>query len=74
MYIDDYQKNYAKITNQIKVPVLVITGTKDHAIGEEHFKSFDFQNGTIKQIEGGHILYYEKNKEFLNSIFKFIEI
>ena len=73
LYIDDYQKDYTKITNQIKVPVLVISGTKDHAIGEEHFKSFNFPNETIKEINGGHILYYEKNKEFINAIFEFIE-
>src|SRR5690606_25190585 len=39
LYIEDYQKDYTKITHQIKVPVLVISGTKDHAIGEEHFKA-----------------------------------
>src|SRR5690606_14103442 len=69
LYIDDYQKAYTKTTNQIKFPVLVISGTKDHAIGEEHFKSFNFPNETIKEINGGHILYYEKNKEFINAVF-----
>ena len=73
LYIDDYQKDYTKITNQIKMPVLVISGTKDHAIGEEHFKSFNFPSETIKEIKGGHLLYYEENKEFINSVFKFIE-
>ena len=70
--ISDYQKDYAKITYQIKVPVLIISGTKDHAIGEEHFKSFNFPNATLKEINGGHILYYEKNKEFSNAVFEFI--
>ena len=73
LFIDDYLKDYTKITIQIKTPALVITGTKDHAIGELHFKSFDFQKETIEQIDGGHILYYEKNKEFINSIFEFVK-
>lgn len=73
LYIDDYLKDYTKITNEINIPVLVITGTKDHAIGEEHFKSFDFPNETIKEINGGHLLYYENNKEFVTSIFEFVE-
>lgn len=73
LYIADYQKDYTKITYQIKVPVLVISGTKDHAIGEEHFKSFNFQNAIIKEINGGHLLYYEENKEFINSVFEFIK-
>lgn len=72
LYITDYQKDYTKITNQIKVPVLVISGTKDHAIGEDHFKSFNFPNQTIKEINGGHLLYYEKNKEFINTVFEFV--
>lgn len=74
LYINDYQNDYTKITNQIKAPVLVISGTKDHAIGEEHFKSFHFPNETIKEINGGHILYYEKNKEFINAVFNFVNM
>ncbi|WLD24755.1 alpha/beta fold hydrolase [Flavobacterium dauae] len=72
LYIADYQKDYTKITHQIKVPVLVISGTKDHAIGEDHFKSFNFPNQTIKEINGGHLLYYEKNKKFINTVFEFV--
>ena len=70
---DSYLTNYSNITNQINSPVLIITGKKDHAIGEEHFKSFHFPSQTIQEINGGHILYYEKNKEFINCIFAYIE-
>lgn len=71
--IDDYLKNYSTITSRINSPVLIITGMKDHAIGEEHFRSFDFPNQTIEEINGGHILYYEMNKEFINAIFKYVK-
>lgn len=70
--IGDYLKDYTKITNQIEIPTLVVTGTADHAIGENHFQSFAFQKETIKQIDGGHLLYYEKNKELINAVSEFV--
>lgn len=70
--IADYLKDYTAITNAVTTPVLVITGQKDHAIGEEHYKSFHFPNQTIVKINGGHILYYEKNKKFVDTIVDFI--
>lgn len=73
LFIDDYLKDYAKITNQIEIPTLVITGARDHAIGENHFESFAFPKETIKQIDGGHLLYYEKNKEFINAVSEFVK-
>ena len=71
--IQDYLKDHTQITNTIKTPVLVITGKKDHAIGENHYKSFHFPNQTIQKIDGGHILYYEENEKFIETIFKFIK-
>ena len=70
--IGDYLKDYSKITNQINLPVLIIIGMKDHAIGEKHFESFNFPNQTIKKINGGHLLYYEKNEDFISAILKYI--
>jgi proline iminopeptidase len=70
--IGDYLKDHTQITSSVQAPVLVITGTKDHAIGEEHYKSFHFPKQTITKINGGHILYYEQNEKFIKSIFKFI--
>ena len=73
LYIEDYQKDYTRMTTKITAPVLVISGKKDHAIGEAHFKSFDFPNQNIKEIDGGHILYYENNKAFLQAVADYIE-
>lgn len=70
---DYYLKDYTAITSDINTPVLVITGAKDHAIGEEHYKSFRFPNQTVAKINGGHILYYEENKKFVHSIAEFIK-
>ena len=71
--IDDYWKDYAQRTKQIDVPVLIITGKKDHAVGEDYYLLFNFKNQKVKKINGGHLLYYENNKKFINSIFKFIK-
>ncbi|MCL9805504.1 alpha/beta fold hydrolase [Flavobacterium amniphilum] len=70
--IEDYLKDHTLITNTIKTPVLVITGKKDHAIGEKHYRSFLFPNQTVVKINGGHIVYYEQNEKFCKSVFNFI--
>lgn len=72
LFISDYLQDFMPLTSRIETPVLVITGIKDHAIGPEHFRSFRFPNPTIEQINGGHLLYYEHNKAFINSVFGFL--
>lgn len=69
----DYLENHALLTSSIKVPVLVISGTTDYAIGVDHYKSFKFPVQLHKPIEGGHLLNYEKNAEFLQALNDFIE-
>jgi proline iminopeptidase len=71
--IPAYWGDFTKETVTVKVPVLVITGTKDNNIGPEHYKLFKFPNQQMRVIEGGHILYYEKNKEFAQAVFSFVK-
>ena len=71
--IKDYWKDYSKLTNKVTIPVLIITGKKDYAIGINHYKSFDFPNKSVKKINGGHLLYFENNKKFCRTIFRFIK-
>lgn len=68
-----YFSDFTKETALIKVPTLIITGTKDNNIGPEHYKSFLFPNQEVKIIDGGHILYFEKNKEFKNTVQTFVK-
>ncbi|MDH7463314.1 alpha/beta hydrolase [Chitinophagaceae bacterium 26-R-25] len=68
-----YWGDFTKETGNVKVPVLVITGTKDNNIGPEHYKLFKFPNQQVKVIEGGHILYFENNKEFAEVVFQFVQ-
>jgi len=68
----EYYADYAPITKDISVPVLIITGKKDKAVGTQHYKTFRFPNQKVVSIDGGHLLYYEKNKEFVNAVSQFV--
>ncbi|WP_304343397.1 alpha/beta fold hydrolase, partial [Chryseobacterium koreense] len=71
--IDEYYADFTKLTPEIKVPVLVITGTKDHAVGPDHYKLFRFPSQQVVKIDGGHLLYYENSGEFVKNVFSFIK-
>ncbi|WP_288436299.1 alpha/beta hydrolase [uncultured Chryseobacterium sp.] len=68
----EYYTDYAPITRDIKIPVLVITGKKDKAVGTRHYKTFQFPNQQVVSIDGGHLLYYEKNKDFVSAVSRFV--
>lgn len=72
LFIKDYFIDFTALTGSVKAPVLIIAGTQDHAIGQEHYKDFHFINQTVKKIAGGHLLYYEHNKEFVQAVLSFI--
>lgn len=69
----EYYADYAPITKDIRVPVLIITGKNDKAVGTQHFKTFRFPNQKVISIDGGHLLYYEKNKEFVKAVTHFVD-
>ncbi|MGX5683907.1 alpha/beta fold hydrolase [Chryseobacterium cucumeris] len=69
----EYYADYAPITRDIRVPVLIITGKNDKAVGTQHYKTFQFPNQKVVLIDGGHLLYYEKNKEFVKYVTHFVK-
>lgn len=69
----EYYADYAPITRDIRVPVLIITGKNDKAVGTQHYKTFQFPNQKVVSIDGGHLLYYEKNKEFVKAVTHFVK-
>jgi proline iminopeptidase len=69
----EYFTNYFDLTKEITVPVLVITGDEDYAVGPNHYKNFMFPNKKIEIMKGKHMLYLENNEEFKSVIKKFIE-
>lgn len=70
--MDEYWQDFTKLSRKIGVPVLVITGTKDHSVGENHYLLFEFKNHRVVRINGGHLLYYENNQRFVQSVFDFV--
>lgn len=68
----EYYADYTILTKNINVPVLVITGKKDKAVGTNHYKHFRFPDHKIVLINGGHLLYYERNEEFVKAAWDFI--
>ncbi|ALR30995.1 hypothetical protein ATE47_10850 [Chryseobacterium sp. IHB B 17019] len=69
----EYYTDYAPQTKIIKTPVLIITGKHDKAVGTRHYKTFQFPNRKVVSIDGGHLLYYEKNREFVGAVFDFVD-
>lgn len=70
--IKEYRTDFTTMTKSIDIPVLVITGKKDYAVGVNHYKLFKFPHQKVVSIDGGHVLYFEKNKEFTQTVFSFI--
>ncbi|HEK21008.1 MULTISPECIES: alpha/beta hydrolase [unclassified Mucilaginibacter] len=73
MIYPEYFKDYNKLSPDINVPVLIINGTNDHAVGTNTYKLMKFPNQKVVQIDGGHLLYYEKNKAFVDAVKNFIK-
>ncbi|WP_173002955.1 alpha/beta fold hydrolase [Chitinophaga sp. SYP-B3965] len=69
----EYSKDYTAETANLRIPVLTITGTNDHAIGIHHYELFKFPQQEVVKIDGGHLLYFEQNEAFVKAICKFIK-
>ena len=69
----EYSNDLTEETRNLKVPVLVINGTCDTSIGENPGEMFNFPNSENYDIEGGHLLYYEQNREFVRLVREFVE-
>jgi len=70
--INAYWEDYTQITPKITLPVLVITGQKDHSVGEDHYQLFRFPDQEVRKMSAGHIDYYENNEAFTSSVFDFV--
>ncbi|TWH99461.1 proline iminopeptidase [Luteimonas cucumeris] len=68
----EYWIDHAPATVEIAQPVLVITSSKDYAVGPDEYKRFRFPDQKTVVIDGGHISYYENNKEFVAAIREFM--
>lgn len=68
----EYFENYSQKTAAIKLPVLVISGTRDYTIGLKHPDLMLFKQKEVKYIDGGHALYLEHNKELYEAVKPFL--
>jgi proline iminopeptidase len=66
-------KDFIGLTKEISRPVLILSGEHDHAIGPEHYESFDFKEREICVLDCGHHPYVEKPLDFQEAILKFVK-
>lgn len=64
----DYLVDFTPRTANVGLPVLIITGDRDHAIGPDHFQRFHFPHQTVQHIDGSHLLYYENTAAFAAAV------
>ncbi len=58
-YVDDMTPS----TAVLNMPVLVISGTEDHLVGVDHYKSFRFPDQKVVLISGKHFAMIEQQAE-----------
>ena len=68
----DYLVDYGQLTGDITCPVLVITGTKDYAVGPDAYKSWHFKNSQVILYSGAHTSYQEEPDWFAEKVLTFI--
>lgn len=69
----EYSKDFTSETSNLQLPVLIITGNNDHAIGIHHYELFKFPQQEVVKINGGHLLYFEQNEAFVKAVCGFIK-
>lgn len=68
----EFFKDYTKITSEIIVPTLVISGKYDDAVGANHYKKFKFPNMSVAILDDKHHPYLENKNEFKRVIQEYI--
>ncbi|MBD5799962.1 hypothetical protein COM13_29325 [Bacillus pseudomycoides] len=68
----EFFQDYTRITAEISVPTLVISGKYDDAVGPDHYKKFNFPNMSVAILEDKHHPYLENKEEFRRAIQEFI--
>jgi proline iminopeptidase len=69
----EYFNSFFDITKKVDIPVLVIAGNEDYAVGPDHHENFKFSNMETKIISGKHMLYMENKEEVKSVIEAFIK-
>ncbi|MFN4286465.1 MAG: alpha/beta fold hydrolase [Lacibacter sp.] len=72
--IADYFDDFTQRTPFIRCPVLVITGSRDYAIGPEQYLRFRFPHAKTVVYRGGHASFQEEPQWFTEQIFRFFKL
>ncbi len=67
----EYYEDYAPATADVSVPVLVIAGTSDYAVGPDQHLRFKYPHQRRVVIKSGHLLYYDAPDEFTAAVREF---
>jgi len=70
---EEYNQDFTVVSANIKTPVLIIAGLKDHAVGPNMYKSFRFPNSRTALYEGGHAPFQESGPWFVNTVRLFLQ-
>lgn len=70
---EEYNQDFTLVSAKIKLPVLIIAGLKDHAVGPDMYKSFRFPNSRTALYEGGHAPFQESGAWFVNTVRMFLK-
>lgn len=68
----EFFTDFAETSGRLTLPVLVIAGKADHNIGPGHYKRFRFPHQQVRVVDCGHLLYYEKNADFVDAVRGFV--
>jgi len=68
IFIPEYFKDYLPLSKEVKVPVLIFYGERDHSVGHDHYKQMLFPNNILKNYPGIHVPFID-GKAFLESAF-----
>jgi proline iminopeptidase len=73
MFIGEYYRNFKPLAESVEVPVLFFYGSKDHAIGAEHYKDIMFPNMLLYKYKGSHVPFIEGMADLEKAISAFIK-
>ncbi len=69
---EEFFEDFTLLTEKITLPVLVIVGKFDDAVGPEHHQTFKFINQEVHILSGSHHPYIENQTGFKKAILDFV--
>lgn len=69
----EYEYDYVPMSRDIRMPVLIIAGAKDYAIGPHAHEAFMFPNSSTVILNAGHMSYFEDSEGFSAAIEAFVK-